>query len=715
MPGAVRGGEREGRWLAAAPARQGRCYDAALRITPCAAGAPIRRGSGMTILHGGHVANARAALTGDGFRSDINGLRAWAVIAVVLYHFAVPGFGGGFAGVDLFFVISGFLMAGIVVGGLESGRFGLVGFYLARARRILPALVVLVGILLLAGWFLLMPWEYQSLGRHARDSLLFSSNLRYLAEAGYFDSASHEKWLLHTWSLSVEWQFYLLYPLLLLLLGKWLAGRRALLLAHLAALLASFALCQWLSATAPSQAFFLLQSRAWELLVGGMVFFLAAGVRLPPRGALALESLGIALIAAAIVLVDASQRWPGTAALLPTLGAAAILLARREGSWATGGAIAQWLGTRSYSIYLWHWPLVVGLSYLELSGVPLWIAAGLTASLLLGHLSYAGVEVPARRWLAQRSNLRAAVWLVAGIAVVAVAAQTIRRSGFPDRLPEAVARIEAERNNRNLRGEKCFGADADCIYGGPQVGALVVGDSHANALVTAVAAALPDARRGVRFKGVPACLIVFAARSVADEQRARCDALKTHLDSRLPELFPGQPLILINRTSYYALGDLPLAEVKQAGRPQVYFSAPVDTPTPEYLAEFRRHYVDSVCRMARNHPVYLVRPIPEMPKSVPQALGRAMLLGKQGHVQLSREEYRRRHAFVWAAQDEAVARCGARVLDPLPYLCDEQYCHGSRDGWPLYSDDDHLSEFGNRLLMPMFAPIFASPAPASVR
>jgi len=139
------------------------------------------------------VASHSTVSRGGSFRGDINGLRAWAVVAVVLYHFNVPGFSGGFAGVDVFFVISGFLMAGIVCKGLAAQRFSLGSFYLARARRIVPALMVLVIVLLALGWILLMPREYQTLGKHARESLLFTSNLRYLDEAGYFDSASHEK------------------------------------------------------------------------------------------------------------------------------------------------------------------------------------------------------------------------------------------------------------------------------------------------------------------------------------------------------------------------------------------------------------------------------------------------------------------------------------------------------------------------------------------
>lgn len=141
------------------------------------------------------------------FRHDINGLRAWAVMAVVLYHFGVPGFASGFVGVDVFFVISGFLMTSIIISGLEQGRFSLWGFYRARARRIIPALLVLCISLLILGWFWLPSIDYKILGTHAATALVFVSNLKFWREAGYFDVASHEKWLLHTWSLSVEWQF----------------------------------------------------------------------------------------------------------------------------------------------------------------------------------------------------------------------------------------------------------------------------------------------------------------------------------------------------------------------------------------------------------------------------------------------------------------------------------------------------------------------------
>ncbi len=661
---------------------------------------------------GGDVPKTSVVAAGsEGFRGDINGLRAWAVLAVVLYHFNVSGFGGGFAGVDVFFVISGFLMAGIVIGSMEQERFSLAGFYLARARRILPALIVLVVALLVVGWFLLMPREYQTLGKHARESLLFSSNLRYLGEAGYFDSTSHEKWLLHTWSLSVEWQFYLIYPLVLAVLARLRPGRAVLLGAHALALLASFLLCQFLTGTKPSQAFFLLQARAWELLLGGLVFLAGGQLTLSARLRAWIELLGIALIVSTLLLIGTDARWPGSAALLPTLGAALVLLACRQGSLWTGSRFAQWVGTRSYSIYLWHWPLVVGLVYFELQQVALWVCAGVLGALLLGHLSYVWVEVPARRWLARKGNVHNAAWLLAGLVVVAVSAQSVRRSGFPARLPEAIARIEAERHNRNPRIDECLAADASCVYGGKQVSALVIGDSHADAVVNAVAASLPDSREGVYFKGLSSCLMVFAAQWSGEGSRDECASLKKELAADLDGLFPGRPIILINRTSVYVMGELSGTGAKSPGKPLVHFSQPVATQTPEYLAEFRRNYVESVCQMSRQHPLYLVRPFPEMQEQVPHVLGRALLLGKQTEVSISMDAYRKRHAFIWEVQDEAAQRCGATILDPLPYLCDQERCYGSRNGWPLYVDDDHLSEFGNRLLVPMFAQVFAA-APA---
>ncbi|TXR40082.1 acyltransferase [Ectopseudomonas mendocina] len=650
------------------------------------------------------------ALTQSGFRSDINGLRAWAVVVVVLYHFAVPGFPGGFAGVDVFFVISGFLMAGIVVGGLQRERFSLGNFYLARARRIIPALLVLVLVLLVVGWFLLMPSDYKVLGRHARESLMFTSNMQYLSEAGYFDVASHDKWLLHTWSLSVEWQFYLLYPLVLLGLKRVLSGPKAMFGVHLLALLGSFAFCLWLTFTQPDKAFYLLPARAWELLLGGSLFLLGQHWQLPARHALWVEGLGFGLIILSITLVTASQPWPGVLALLPVLGGGAVLLAQRDSFW-TGSAVAQWLGTRSYSIYLWHWPLAVGLVYFSLQHVWYWVVLGLLGSLLLGHVSYALVEVPTRRWLGSRSAWRSFFWILLAVLIVLAIAMLVRRSGFPERLPDGVARVEFERDNKNPRQSECLKADAQCIFGGGSVRAWVVGDSHADAIVTAVAAALPRAEDGVYFRGDSGCLFIQGA-SWAKGNNDGCKKLVRDVSDELSELYPGVPLIVINRTSAYVFSEENLDLSHPSPEPIVYFSERRAGNDPRFQAEFRQHYLDTLCKITESRPVYVLRPVPEMPVHVPMIIGRAMLRGSPVEVSISREQYDKRHAFVRALQDEAAQQCGIHLLDPAPYFCDEQVCQGTREGTPLYVDDDHLSEFGNRFLVPLFTQVFSENDPS---
>ncbi len=639
------------------------------------------------------------------FRVDINGLRAWAVMAVVLYHFGVPVLSGGFAGVDVFFVISGFLMAGIVQTGLQRREFSLWHFYLARARRIVPALAVVCVCMLLLGWFYLMPEEYQQLGRHARESLLFSSNLRYLAEAGYFDSESAEKWLLHTWSLSVEWQFYLILPVLMLGLSRFLPGQRAALISLASLALLSFGLCMWRTNDAPSEAFYLLQFRAWEMLAGACVFMVGP-CGLSRAAQRWFESIGFGLIVLALVVFSSSDAWPGWRAAVPVSGAMLVLYVARQQSLWTSGRVLQWLGTRSYSIYLWHWPAVVMLTYLDLHRAPIWIAFGVVASLVLGHLSYHLVEVPASRWLRVLSTRRAAVALVVGLVCVAALAQTVRLSGFPKRLPEAVAVMEAERDNHNPRMRECLDFDASCNYGSGPVRAILLGDSHADAVVTALQAALPN-EGAVLFRGESGCLITFGLQR-GGKEKSDCALLNARIERELSGYPAGVPMILVGRLSEHFNGGL-----DNERAPTFHFGQHQERFSEAFLAEASERYEAMVCTLARAHPVYLMRPTPEMADPVPLVVGRALLLGRTHTVSLSLADYQARHRFIWALQDRVAAQCNAQILDPLPYLCAEDNCPGLIEGRPLYRDRDHLSEFGNRLLVPMFKSIF-TPLPNSV-
>ena len=663
-----------------------------------------------------------ASSTPPNFRHDINGLRAWAVVAVILYHFGVPGFGGGFVGVDVFFVISGFLMTGIVLRGLERGGspwFFIASFYMARARRILPALIVLCAVLLALGWWVLMPVDYKVLGTHVAFSLAFLSNIKFWREAGYFDAASHEKWLLHTWSLAVEWQFYLLLPLVLLAVWKWRPGRQAMMVAMTVGLLASLALSIGATPWRPAAAFFLLPTRAWEMLAGGLVYLLAHRWHGTERQRSALEVAGMALVIGSIVGFDSSSAWPGWRALVPVLGTMGLLLAARAESRWTGHAIAQWLGTRSYSIYLWHWPIVVALTYLEWQANPGAIAAGLALALVLGHLSYHGVENPARRQLDQRPLRWGAVALLAGVVVVVAPGVGIRsQEGVLGRFSPEVEIASQEALNKKPRQKECFtigGTQSpSCVYGGTRVKAILIGDSHADAVTTALADAVPNASDGIMDWSYISCPTIFGVKNLSPNYRPdeKCGEFLDWSVTQLATIPKDVPLVIVNRTSVYALGHNEPGH-DDANKPAVYFSKPYLSSAPAFLVEFAERLTDTACQLAKDRPVYLVRPIPEMGVDVPKMMARRLSLGNNDAVSISLADYHQRHAMVWAAQDAARDRCGVKILDPLPYLCWDGRCQGAKDGRPLYYDDDHLSEHGNKLLVPMFAEIFQGPSRAN--
>lgn len=634
------------------------------------------------------------------FRVDINGLRAWAVAAVVLYHFGLAGVSGGFVGVDVFFVISGFLMTGIVLSGLEKDSFSLWRFYLARGVRIWPALLVVCLVLLGLGWFFLVEQEYQRLGKHVRDSLLFSSNLRYMKEAGYFDVASSEKWLLHTWSLSVEWQFYLLYPLLLMLLWRLFTGRYLLpILATLLVLLLAFGI--WQTVHDANRAFYVLQVRAWEMLAGGLVLLLGQRLELTRSWRTGVYVAGMVLIVGSILLLDASRLWPGAWAILPVLGASLVILAANQSSPLTASRPMQWLGDRSYSIYLWHWPVMVALAYLEKQSESPWVLGGILLSLLLGQLSYRLVETPVRRLLSAMKAGHALVGMLVGVALVAMLAQHVRKAEFQGRLPALVERFAGEVLDYDPRNGDCLNSKTHCVYGGERIAAILVGDSHAVSVANALVAALP-AGSGVYFRGSAACLPLSGAKPFSGNDWG-CRAVQSWLLEKSASVHPGVPMIIAGRTSFYIFGGLEGGVPEErVGVPVYHFGTPYRAAVPAFLEQFRQRYLDMVCRVAMSRPVYLLRPTPEMKVNIPVTVARDTLLGRSRDYAIPYEEYRQRHAFVTALQNEAAQKCGAKVLDPSEYLCRDGKCSGLFDGHSIYSDHNHLSEHGSQLLVPMF-------------
>jgi peptidoglycan/LPS O-acetylase OafA/YrhL len=339
------------------------------------------------------------------YRPEIDGLRAVAVAAVILFHAGFALFRGGFVGVDVFFVISGFLITSIIVEELKTGRFSVLRFYERRARRILPALFTVMAACIPFAYRLLSPDGLKDFAQSMAAICLFASNILFWGESGYFDTQAELKPLLHTWSLAVEEQFYVVFPLLLL--AAWRLGRRFLLV-----LVGGIAVFSFITSvnevrSFPSAAFYLLPSRAWQLLVGALASLAADGwwnatarhsvVRLSGE---AIGWVGMTMILFSLLVFDARTPFPGLYAAVPTLGTALVLLAATNGT--SVGRMLAWrplvgLGLISYSVYLWHQPLFAFTKHSLLADLPTDLAIVLcVTTLVLGCLSWRYVEQPFR-------------------------------------------------------------------------------------------------------------------------------------------------------------------------------------------------------------------------------------------------------------------------------------------------------------------------------
>lgn len=319
------------------------------------------------------------------FRADINGLRAIAVLSVMFFHFNQELVPGGFAGVDVFFVISGFLMTSIIFRGLESNNFSLWSFLKARARRIVPALITIILIVLILGYLFFEPLTYQLVGKHGFSSLLFISNITYANEAGYFDADSFSKLFLHTWSLSVEWQFYIIYPIILLILSKLLSINTLKKIVVISAII-SFVFCIYLSSVNKTLSYFMIYTRGWEMLLGGIAFLFPLSTTDNKKRII--EILGLILIITSFFIFSNSDNWPSYNALLPVFGAYLCIISNNQKT-LLSNVIFQKIGLWSYSIYLIHWPFIV---FFKKINIEISIFIYFISTILLAFITYSVIE-----------------------------------------------------------------------------------------------------------------------------------------------------------------------------------------------------------------------------------------------------------------------------------------------------------------------------------
>ena len=638
------------------------------------------------------------------YRPEIDGLRAIAVLAVVLFH-AEFGCPGGYVGVDVFFVISGFLITSLIWKDLESGRFSIVNFWERRARRIVPALVVMTLAVLVAGWFLLMPRDLKSLGQASASQTVFMANVHYWRDTGYFGGDANEKPLLHTWSLAVEEQFYFVVPGLL-----WLAffrlkmrSRKGILILLSIGWILSFVLSVHGVKTGPSFTFYMLHSRAWELLTGSLVAFLGFPAVLSQRQPWReiLSFLGLALIFLAILFYSEQTPFPGWAALPPCLGAALFIWANKPSETARADALAPsfvgrclaakpvvFIGLISYSLYLWHWPFLAFSHYRILD--PLSVGQRATMVVLgfvCAVLSWKFVETPFRERHIGAS--RQSIFALSGGALAAIfvlGAICIVRQGFPTRFPAQTQKYTQAAADI----DSTYSLTLDDARAGnfPKIGAtapnlaptvFVWGDSHARSATPAIDEALKQqgwvGLSAFRSSTPPLLGWNPKPQITTDQSVAYNDAVYAHIQSHRY-----RNVILIARWRYY-------------------------TENNQYSPAFSNALIKTVQALTKIglHPVVMLD-VPAPRYNVPRALWLAALAHSSTEPLLTKPTDADTVDFFKPATLDALRAAGAEIFNPKPQFLDSSKRHYllEKNGIPLYYDKNHLTVAGAKEMVTPF-------------
>lgn len=665
------------------------------------------------------------------FRHDIDGLRALAVLLVVAHHVAPSTLPGGFVGVDVFFVISGFLITRLIDTAQQAGRFTYVEFLWKRCRRILPALLVVLVATLLAGICVLTGPELVSLAKHVAFGSLSASNLLLWSEVGYFDTAATIKPLLHLWSLGIEEQFYLVWPLFLALLP--LRPRTRLL--GVAALVAlSLMLSENLAWSDPAQGFYMLHSRAWELGVGGLI---ALAIPLWPTSLPVSDTVvnalrstasvsGIMLILYSALLFDSTTSWPGISALVPVVGTALVIVAGPTAILNRGPLsmrASQWLGQRSYAFYLWHWPPLAFLHILAQernvsSETVQWVAVLLMLpALALAHATLHCVELPVRvlaTRVERRSRILARHLLPFGvaIAVVAIAANEVMRShGLPTRYgsvgADALATLNAASPDSittyEKRATRCRLADKGHAtwcwrITGIGKGIAVFGDSHAEVIFAGLAER--DASRPLFLTGRKGCAPIVQPEPIADRLAEICrrSALLAHA-TILSDTSIGT-VLLVSRGPAYLAGagfgvDTQRPVVPVALRAVRSDSLALERAFDAGLERSIRSFIDAGKR------VILLVGVPEigfMPEEclIGRPFGLREVRSPCAVTRAAVDHRNRRYRRLVGALAARIPQL--EVFDAQPLFCDGALCHAERGQRLLYQDGNHLSILGSRLV-----------------
>jgi peptidoglycan/LPS O-acetylase OafA/YrhL len=654
------------------------------------------------------------------YRSDIDGLRAIAVASVVLYHAGVTSLRGGYVGVDVFFVISGYLITRYVDQKIGGRNFSIAEFYERRIRRIMPALFFVLLVSLILGYFALLPNELYNFSKGEIATTLFAPNIFFYGGSGYFDTSARLKPLLHMWSLGVEEQFYIFLPLTMILASR--GGRRGILTALYAGFAGSLVLSVWAVRCQPDAAFYLVPFRAWELLVGSLI-----GVRAFPRidNALlrnTLSAMGVVLIFASFFLYTPDTPFPGFAALLPCLGAGLVIYGGEAGQTATGWFLS-WrpmvgLGLISYSLYLWHWLLLVltqqfigrPLNAVETALVVLWSLAAAIAS-------WKYVEQPFRRRLVcvSRGALFSTSAAVAAVIVVMAAVGIVTR-GLPQRVPVQAVEYASAGTERDPEIDGCRTSVESiqkgelCRLGLPKSGTIdfvVWGDSHAGAIAPAFRTLANESGTAGWLSTKPACAPLLGVERISHDSSG-CDPFNDAVLLAI-ERYDVRTVFLVGRWEVNALGRTSWETSEGLGGVFLRDESSRETSAVESRLVFERGLIRTLSRLNRDHrSVTLIMDVPNTATNTPVFLAKSAIRGGSTAADVRIDVVANGGRFdpVDVLLTRLCKQWHAQTIDPKRSLCSGSECLVARNGRSLYRDDHHLSVFGALQLVDLIRPSF---------
>lgn len=651
-------------------------------------------------------------------------MRAVAVVPVILFHAGFSVMGGGYVGVDVFFVISGFLITTLLIEDLERGDFSVLRFYERRARRILPALFTVILVSLPLAYMWMFPSQLKAFAKSIIAVMVFASNVLFWREDGYFAASAELKPLLHTWSLAVEEQFYLLFPLALFVMWKF--GRRKTTWAIIAAALASFCLAEWAQnepRISSAASFYLTPTRAWELLAGSICAALTVG-RAQRSNDIA-AGFGLTLIVVSIFLFDENTPFPSHYTLAPVLGAALIILFAAKNTWTA--RLLSWspfvgIGLISYSAYLWHQPLFAFArlrSPVDPSLALMGVLSG--ASLVLAYATWRWIEQPWRRRDQTAGVTGRTVFVASGLGgmfFVAVSAIALAGDGMPSRFSQQVlAVLDGELDRADMA---CLMGQEDPIPVHPKKGCLhvesgtsadvmVLGDSHSHAISGALVAALVQEGIGVYDVNHNGCVPLMGFLVLSQDDPQKCAkfvesafdyATETGIET---VVLTGRWALFLHGTRFdnheggHEAGGLIEVDVVSDDKGTL-------KDRQDRQDRLLRASEAQILTLSKSFNVVLVYPIPEAGWNVPnQAAKRLAFQGDASPLTTSNDVYAARNMPIIELFDRLTAQhpriFAARIQEDL---CDPatRRCLNSGPDGPYYYDDDHMSNLGAGLISP---------------